>query len=172
MGFILFLLILVILIITALMLPLKFTVYANFSSAGKYVDVLFIKILRINVTLDGAVWLKAYLFNNRIYKKKLQRQKKKGNSLAWMKSAVIVNKKADICYGMKNPFWAGMASGALGAAAGILELDEIDMHPDFFSTEDYMRANGSAEIILGNTISNYVKNKRKSKWRGNEWIKT
>ncbi len=172
MGFILFLLILIILIITVLMLPLKFVVFADFSSAGKSVSVVFIKIIRINVTFDGAVLLKVYLFKNRIYKKKIQKQKKKGNSLVWLKSAVIINKKADVYYGMKNPFLAGIASGALGIAAGFLNLSEVDMHPDFFSTEDYMHARGSAEIILGNTISNYVKNKRKKEWRKNEWIRT
>lgn len=154
------------------MLPLKFVVVANFNSLGKYIDALFISILRINVTFDGAIWLKIYLFKIRIYNKKLQRQKKKGNALVWLKSAVIVNKKADINYGMRNPFSTGLASGALGIAAGLLKLDEMNMHPDFFSAEDYIRASGSAEIIVGDTIRNYVKNKRKKRWRYNEWSKT
>lgn len=172
MGLILFLLILAILIILALMLPLKFIVFANFGSAGKSVRVLFLKILRINITFDGAAWLNVYLFNNSIYRTRFKKKKETSNSLTWLKSAVILNKKADIYYGMKNPFLAGMASGALGIAAGILNLEEMNMHPDFFSTEDYLRAEGSAEIILGNTIVNYVKNKRKKQWRNNEWIKT
>lgn len=172
MGFILFILILIIIITVALTLPLRFAVYANLSSAGKYVDVIFLKVLRANVTFDGAVWLSVFLFNNRIYNKKLQKQKKKGNSLTWLRSVVILNKKADIYYGMKNPFSTGVASGALGFVSGFLNFDEIEIHPDFFSTEDYLHARGSAEIILGNTISNYVKNKRKKDWRKNEWIRT
>lgn len=173
MGFILFLLILIIVIITILMLPLKFTVSVNLSSAGKFANVFFLRILRINVAFSGAVWLRIYLFKNMVYKTKLKKKEKETkSSLLWLKSAVILNKKADIYYGMKNPFAAGMASGALGIAAGFLKLDEMNMHPDFLSAEDYLRAEGSAEIILGNTISNYVKNKRKKEWRRNEWIKT
>jgi hypothetical protein len=62
-------------------------------------------------------------------------------------------------------------SGALGAATGFIAFDELNLYPDFFAAEDYVRVNASAEITLGNTIMNYVKNKRNKTRRNNEWSK-
>lgn len=174
MGFIQFLLILAIVIIAFLMLPLKFRIRANFDSS-KYVNVFFLyPLLRANVEWDGKPLpvLRIYLFKNRIYKKRLKMQNRKDkHPLLWLKSAVITNKKADVWYGMSNPFETGVASGALGVASGFIQFDELNLHPDFFSAENYVRISASAEITLGNTILNFVKNKRNKTRRKNEWSK-
>ncbi len=174
MGFVQFLLILAIIIIVFLMLPLKFRVKANFDSS-KYVNVLFLyPLLRAKIEWDGGIMptLSIFLFKNRVFRKQLEKQSRKDkHPLLWLKSAVITNKRADIWYGTRNPFATGMASGALGMASGFLNFDELSLHPDFFSAEDYVRITASAEITIGNTILNYVKNKRKRTRRKNEWSK-
>jgi hypothetical protein len=174
MGFIQFLLILIIVLVVFLMLPLKFRVKANFDSS-KYISVFFLyPLLRADAEWDGGVMptLSIYLFKNRVFKKRLRMRKETDkHPLLWLKSAVITNKKADIYFGMTNPFVTGMASGAFGAISGLIKFDEVNLHPDFFSSEDYVRIIAGAEITLGNTILNYVKNKRNKQRRKNEWSK-
>jgi uncharacterized membrane protein YfcA len=175
MGFIQFLLILAIIIIVFLMLPLRFKVRANFDNNGKYASIFFLyPLLQADIVWDGLPLpvLKIFLFKNRIFKKQLKMKRKPNkHPLLWARSAVITNKKADIWYGARNPFATGLASGALGAAMGFISFDELKLYPDFFATEDYVRVSSSAEITLGNTILNYVKNKRNKTRRNNEWSK-
>ncbi len=172
MGFIHFLLILAIILIVLLMLPLKVRVRANLSGEGKYVKAVLLRFVRVNVTLgDGKPYLRIYLFNNRIYNTRLKKRKETGNSMLWLKSADISRVKADVYYGMKSPFSTGIVSGALGIASGFFKIDELGIHPDFFAQSDYLRINASADIALGNTIVNFVKNKRNEPRRNKEWSK-
>jgi uncharacterized membrane protein YfcA len=174
MGFVQFLLVLIIIAAVVLMLPLKFRVKAVFGSK-KYANVFFLyPLLRAKIEWDGEVMptLSIYLFKNRVFKKQLKRKHRKDkHPLLWLKSAVITNRRAEVWYGMKNPFATGMASGVMGIMSGFLKFDELSLHPDFFSAEDYVRISASAEITIGNTIFNYVKNKRNKTRRNNEWSK-
>lgn len=172
MGFILFLLIITIILIALLMLPLEFTVFVNLGNSGKHAEVYFLKIFKMSLVWDhNKPVFSVYLFKNKIYSSALKKERETGNLLLLLRSAVIANKKADIVYGMRSPFSTGLAFGALGFAAGFLNFDEMRMHPDFFADGDYLKAEGSAKIFIGNTIVNYAKNKRKQKWRENEWSK-
>lgn len=172
MGFIHFLLILAIILIVLLALPIKVKVRANIDGSGKYINAYALRVVRVNVTLDDyKPYLRIYLFKNRIYKTRLRKKKETGNSLLWLKSADISNVKADVSYGMKNPFATAVAGGALGIISGFIHIGEMNMRPDFFADSNYLKIDASAEVVLGNTIVNFVKNKRKERRRNNEWSK-
>lgn len=172
MGIIHFLLILAIILIALLALPIKIRVRANLDASGKYLNAYALRFVRVNVKLDDVKpYLSVYLFGNRIYKTRLRKKKETKNSLLWLKSADISNVKADVCYGMKSPFSTALASGALGIVSGFVHIGELEMHPDFFSESDYLKIAASAEVGLGNTIRNFVKNKRNEARRNREWSK-
>jgi hypothetical protein len=154
------------------MLPLRVRVRAKLDGIGKDINAYALKVVRVNVTLDDyKPYLSIYLFKNRIYKTRLRKKKETNNTMLWLKSADVSSVKANVYYGLKSPFSTALASGAIGIVSGFVKIDELNMHPDFLAESDYFKINASAEIMLGNTICNFVKNKRNEARRNKEWSK-
>jgi hypothetical protein len=159
MGWVLFFSILIMALVAALTLPLKFSVLVHLGGRDNYAEVFFHKLLKAELVWSGgSPRLSVFLFHIRLFKTDLKR--KAGHAMLWLKSAVILNRKADIYYGTVDPFTTGMASGAFGVAAAFLQLDKMNMHPDFFAPANFLKVEASAEIMAGNTIINYAKNKK------------
>lgn len=163
MGFVYLILSLILLLVLkvftqALNLRFLFNLDANGASAR----ILYLyPFVNISVELKkDKPFLTFYIFKLRIFRKELKMNRKKGNR-ALLRAADAKDIRIRVSYGFRDPFITGLVCGALNMAEGFLKTARFSQYPDFVPPEEYVYLDGTANIHLGHTIANYVKNKNK-----------
>jgi uncharacterized SAM-binding protein YcdF (DUF218 family) len=110
------------------------------------------------------------IFNIRVWQKALGGKREKGNGMEWVRAADVSNIQMETRYSLMNPFATGLASGFVGIAASMANVETFEFYPDFISLESYIHVEAAARINIGNTMVNFAENKRKSR-RTSEWSK-
>lgn len=121
-------------------------------------------LLKILVeTREDIPFMNVYLFKKKFYEARLFKKgvsKKRAIDVRRLLKAVSVkNINISTSYGFEDPFTTGIVYGAVNIAAPFLNVERIELTPDFTSNEIYFDVNAHANFYLGQTIVNYFKNK-------------
>ena len=156
----LLLIIVLILIIIDFTLGFRLNLLAGLDEKDMFISIKcmypFLYML-INVE-DDIPYLYVYLFKIRIYRSKLKKSRKlKTKKL--LKSADTSDFNIKSTYGFKDPSTTGFLYGVFGIITGYVDVENIEISPDFMSDTDYIHMDASTNLKIGHTIINYFKNK-------------
>lgn len=158
-------LILVVLLIAAVLILLLFTLASKVklvldtykSNANMKVFWLH-SILKALITMENSTpVVTIYLFNKRLFKRKLKPRNGKVNGLEYFKIARPREIHVDARYGFRDPFTTGVACGALNIASQFINIDSMEHSPDFTAMNDYIYLNADAKVNLGRAFVKFLR---------------
>ncbi len=107
----------------------------------------------------GKPYLSIYILKLRVFEKQLKNKPGKKNGMRMIQSVKPKDIEASVQYGLNDPFTTGISCGVLGAVTSIFHVKRISYLPDFMADEPYIYADASANINIGETITNFIRNK-------------
>lgn len=112
---------------------------------------------------DDAPLLSVYLFNKRVYGRKISLKKTGTRNADFVKSVSPSDVHFDISYGFRDPFITGITCGAIHAASEYMSFVSIKQSPDFVANNDYVYMDATAKVNIGNTFIHFLKSKTQTK---------
>lgn len=169
-SFILLLLIIVAIFITLLFVDdLKVKLLFNTDKSDMNVTLFWLyPLIKVFVTIeDTGPALTFYLFNKHIFKKFIKEGKDKASSMDLIKIANPKEIRINANYGFSNPFTTGITCGVMEIASQFINIESIKHNPDFMTISDYIYLDATANVNLGTTFINLLRqtiNRRKLLW--------
>ena len=113
--------------------------------------------VRARVTmLEYTPLLTVYLFNIRVFRKKLKVKAGKTQTPS-LQSIALSDISLTTCFGLESPFFTGILSGMAELIEGTFQNAAIRAYPDFLSEREYLTVQGSAKLNIGKTIWQAIK---------------
>lgn len=103
-----------------------------------------------------------YIFNKTMIRKVLK-PKNSTLNLNLVKEINSSNVNVDTQYGFKDPFFTGVACGAINIATQFINIDTLNQSPDFLSDKDYIYLNATANVKMGSTLLNLMRAQKSAK---------
>lgn len=158
-----------------LLLVLVILIILAFTVVLRVAFVLDTDIERVNLTLiwlypfikatvensPSGLLLKVFLFKGKVYEHPLLSEAESGskNGTNLLRMAKPENIRVNAKYGFSDPFYTGIAYGAISVAASTMHIATVHQHPDFVSGRDYMQMDATAKINLGNLLLKLIRSK-------------
>lgn len=172
MNFVLFILsVLLLLVVYIFTQTIRFRLLLNLDTSGFGFHILCLyPFLEIKIKIiDDQPFLLVHFFKITIYRKQLMLQKKTGTGKRLLRSADVKNINVNTRYGLDNPFSTGILCGALNIAVACMNIGEVLQFPNFISGDEFFYIDATADMNVGHTIFNFVKNKKGGRDSGNKY---
>jgi len=111
---------------------------------------------------DNVPVYSVHIFKARVLKGELVRDTgtKKNFSLSrLLKSVEFSGVNISAAYGLNDPYKTGVLYGSLCAAGAGTGVESLHLSPDFIADREYIDFSADANLYLGQTIINFIKNK-------------
>lgn len=107
---------------------------------------------------DGKMTLSVYLFNGRVYKRKLVTEGSANGSLGNIKGLDLEHVNVSTEYGFSDPYNTGIMCGFIGMLAQLfpITIEALYQNPDFQAREDFISVDASAEMHVGQSLVKLV----------------
>lgn len=154
------LILLALFIVTDLVQGIRVTMFAVLNSDMMKISITFLyPLLKATVDMEnGTFYLSVYLLKLKLFTSKLIRRKI-SNIKRLFKSVRMTDLELSSSYGFKDPSVTGLISGAYGILSSFVHIRRLTLIPDFLSDEHYFLVDASANIKVGHTIWDYLRNR-------------
>lgn len=68
-------------------------------------------------------------------------------------------------YGLNEPHITGILFGTLSAIGSMAGIERFEQHTEFITADEYLEIEGSSELNIGKTVTNYLRLKSKERKR-------
>ena len=120
-------------------------------------------LLKITVEFEGDIpFILVHLFKARLYKAQLiKRGHSRGtlNAKRLYRSVSIKHVNISASFGFHDPFYTSIIFGTARIVSNYVDVKSLNLLPDFLSTRFYFLMNANANLYLGHSIINYIRNK-------------
>ncbi|MGE4485703.1 MAG: hypothetical protein AB7C97_11400 [Oscillospiraceae bacterium] len=166
-----FVILLVILIAAIIFLTFAYPVKVSFLLDSDAMDMhllmKWLSILKIEVNIIGIrAHISVFIFNMKIVSKFLAN--KRGSGKIVLKALSFQDTCIRTLYGLNSPHLTGIFYGAVSFISSLINVRELEQHPEFIPSKEYLRIEASSDLNAGKTMVNLIKLKfKKSKERKN-----
>lgn len=107
--------------------------------------------------------LKIFIFKGKVYEHYLKSEAGDGNKnrVRLIRMAKPENIRVNADYGFSDPFFTGIAYGAISVASSSMNTVSLHQNPDFTSGRDYIQMDAAAGINLGNMLLKLIRSETK-----------
>mgnify|MGYP000061584500 CR=1 FL=1 len=167
---VLLLLIFVFLLVLLFIIALKVRLVCNTENNAIGMWLIWLEpLIKAFVTVDDSIpVMEVYLFDRRIFKKRLKSSiksigKQKGWELVKLSNPKDVN--INLQYGFRDPFTTGIACGAVNMASQLINIDSMVHKPDFLALRDYIYLDATAKVNIGSAFVRLLRFRKNGKIR-------
>lgn len=156
--FLFFFLLISALIIIAFIYPIKVFLFLDCSKM--ILDLSIIWIIQINIKYNietSRAALSTKFFGIKISRKFTVRKKKYDKQV--IKSLSLYDTEVKLFYGLNKPHLTAMAFVILYELACFVQVDLLEIVPDYVPTNEYLRIEAKANLNLGDTTAKFIKSK-------------
>ncbi|MCX7710253.1 MAG: hypothetical protein N2484_10450 [Clostridia bacterium] len=153
---------LLVLIILALTIAFRIKLIFSSNNANMSITLLWLyPLLKVVITnIETRMFLQFYLLNRQVFQKPINNNKGNGNNLDLVKEVKPKHVHVNAYYGFRDPFFTGVACGAINIASQFINIESLSQFPDFLADKDYIYVDATAKVKLGRALLNWYRRRR------------
>lgn len=145
--------------------PVKLFLRLSSGEMEMKLNMSWLNFLRITAkTVDFRIHVTAHVFKARIYSGFIKKTGKSFNGDI-LKALSLDNTELKTYYGLNEPHMTGILFGALSFIVSMAGVQRFEQYPQFISEDEYLHIEGSSELNIGKTGTNYVRLKLRERKR-------